>query len=128
MALVTWDKSFSVSVEKFDKQHQQLFDLLNALHDAMRQGQGQKMVEDAVHQLKTYTITHFRAEEELLRKTGFPGLAAHQAEHQNFAAQVSQFLEQMRSGQITSAMTILTFIKIGWRSTSCRATEPMAPI
>ena len=46
-----------------------------------------------MRELSTYTLTHFRAEEEVLRKAGYPGLAAHQVEHQKFIAQVSQFAE-----------------------------------
>lgn len=111
MPLVTWDKSYSVSVQKFDEQHQKLFDLLNKLYEAMQKGHGQAIVEDTVRELSTYTQTHFRAEEEVLRKTNYPGLAAHQAEHQKFIAQVSQFVEQLRAGKVTSSITVLTFLK-----------------
>jgi len=48
MALVTWDQSYSVSVRRMDEQHQKLFALINALHDAMRQGKGQAAVQDTV--------------------------------------------------------------------------------
>jgi len=74
MALVTWDQSYSVSVKKLDEQHQKLFSLLNILHEAMRQGKGQAVVEDTLRELATYTVTHFRAEEELLRKPTFRDL------------------------------------------------------
>jgi len=111
MALATWDQSYSVSVSKFDEQHQKLFSLLNALHDAMRQGKGQAMVESTLHELALYTVTHFRAEEELLRKTNFPGFAAHQAEHQKFVARVNGFIEEVKSGHSASALAVLGFIK-----------------
>ena len=111
MPLVTWDKSYSVSVQKFDQQHQKLFDLLNKLYEAMKKGHGQEIVQYTVRELSTYTLTHFRAEEEVLRKTNYPGLAAHQAEHQKFVAQVSQFAEQLKAGKVTSSITVLTFLK-----------------
>ena len=62
MALVTWDQTYSVSVRRLDEQHQKLFALLNALHEAMRQGKGQAVVQDTLRELATYTVTHFRAE------------------------------------------------------------------
>jgi hemerythrin len=111
MALMTWDPSYSVSVRKLDEQHQKLFALLNALHEAMRQGKGQAMVQDILRELATYTVTHFRAEEELMRKTNFPGFAAHQAEHQKFVARVTQFTEDLKAGRNASPITILGFIK-----------------
>ncbi len=122
MALVTWDKSYSVSVQKFDEQHQKLFALLNTLHEAMRKGEGQAMVQDTVRELSNYTLTHFRAEEELLRKTNYPGLAAHQAEHQKFMARVEEFAEQLRAGRAALSITVLTFIK-DWLSKHIQQTD-----
>jgi len=111
MALATWDKSYSVSVAKLDEQHQKLFSLLNALHDAMRQGKGQAIIESTLHELALYTVTHFRAEEELLRKSNFPGFAAHQAEHQKFIARVNGFINDLKAGRGASPIPILGFIK-----------------
>jgi len=111
MALVTWDQSYSVSVKKLDEQHQKLFSLLNTLHEAMRQGKGQTVVEGTLSELALYTVTHFRAEEELLRKTNFPGFAAHQAEHQKFVEKVNQFIGDLKAGRNASSIAILGFIK-----------------
>ena len=111
MSLVTWDQSYSVSVKKLDEQHQKLFALLNALHEAMHQGKGRAMVQDTLRELAAYTVTHFRAEEELMRKTNFAGLAAHQAEHQKFVARVNQFTEDLNAGRNASPIAILGFIK-----------------
>jgi len=113
MSLVTWDQSYSVSVRRLDEQHQKLFSLLNALHEAMRQGKGQAVVQDTLRELATYTVTHFRAEEELLRKTNFPGFAAHQAEHQKFVEKVNQFTEDLKAGRNASPIALLGFVK-GW--------------
>jgi len=122
MALVTWDQSYSVSVQKFDEQHQKLFALLNALHDAMQKGAGQAMVQDTVRELSNYTVSHFRAEEEALRRANYPGLVAHQAEHQKFVAQVNQFAEQLRVGKSASSVTVLTFLR-DWLSKHIRETD-----
>ena len=40
MALIQWNDSLKVGVAEIDKQHQKLVDMINDLHDAMRQGQG----------------------------------------------------------------------------------------
>ena len=50
MALVTWDQTCSVSVRSMDEQHQKPFSLINNLHDAMRQGKGQEVVQDTVRE------------------------------------------------------------------------------
>ena len=111
MPLVTWDQSYSVSVRKLDEQHQKLFALLNALHDAMRQGKGQTVVQDTLRELATYTVTHFRAEEELMRMTNYPELAIHQAEHQRFVAKVKQLAEDLQASRLVSTIDLVDFIK-----------------
>jgi len=111
MALVTWDQSYGVSVSRLDEQHQKLFSLINSLHEAMRQGKGQEVVQDTVRELAAYTATHFRAEEELLRKAGCPGLVAHEAEHQKYVAKVNQFAEDLKAGRNASSISVLGFLK-----------------
>jgi len=111
MALVTWDQSYGVSVSRLDEQHQKLFSLINSLHEAMRQGKGQEVVQDTVRELAAYTATHFRAEEELLRKAGYPGLVAHEAEHQKYVAKVNQFAEDLKAGRNASSISVLGFLK-----------------
>ena len=58
-----------MSVRRLDEQHQKLFALLNALHDAMRQGKGQALVQGTLRELTNYTVTHFRTEEDYGRRT-----------------------------------------------------------
>jgi hemerythrin len=122
MPLVTWDQTYSVSVRRLDEQHQKLFALLNALHEAMRQGRGQAVVQDTLGELATYTVTHFRAEEELMRKTNYPGLAAHQAEHQRFVDKVNQFTQDLKGGGNVSSLQVVGFIK-EWLAEHIRRTD-----
>ena len=122
MSLVTWDQSYSVSVRKLDEQHQKLFALLNALHDAMRQGKGQAIVQDTLRELATYTVTHFRAEEELMRRANYPGLAPHQVEHQRFVARVNQLTQDLQTGRNVSSIEVVGFIK-DWLSEHIRRTD-----
>ena len=88
----------------------------------MRQGRGQALVQDTVRDLFTYTLTHFRAEEELLRKTNYPGFATHQAEHQKFIAKVNQFSEDVKAGKLTSSISVLGFLK-DWLSQHIQQTD-----
>jgi hemerythrin-like metal-binding protein len=111
MALVTWDQTYSVSVKKMDQQHQKLFALINALYDAMKQRAGNSVLQNTLRELHTYTVTHFRAEEELLRKTSYPGLDRHQAEHRKFVDKVSQFASDLEAGRITISVPLLQFLK-----------------
>ena len=122
MSLVTWDETYSVRVKKLDEQHQKLFALLNALHEAMRHGSGQAAVREILQELATYTVTHFRAEEELMRKTDYQGFAAHQAEHQRFVAKVQQLTQDLEAGSNVSSMQVVGFIK-DWLAEHIKRTD-----
>ncbi len=122
MALITWDRSYSVSVQKLDQQHQKLFSLINALHEAMKLRKGHTVIQDTLHELATYTVTHFRAEEELLRRTNYPGFAAHQAEHQKFVAKVNEFTEDLKAGRLTISIAVLQFLK-DWLTEHIQGTD-----
>ncbi|HVM91282.1 MAG TPA: hemerythrin domain-containing protein [Terriglobales bacterium] len=61
MALVSWNPSYSVKVEKCDTDHKKLFDILNKLHEAMSAGNGNQVVAKVVKELGDYTKFHFGA-------------------------------------------------------------------
>jgi len=88
----------------------------------MRQGKGQAVVDDTLHELAMYTVTHFRAEEELLRKTNFPGFAAHQAEHKKFIEKVNQFIGDLKAGRNANPIAVLGFIR-NWLSDHIQRTD-----
>jgi len=122
MALVTWDPTYSVSVKRMDEQHQKLFALINTLHEAMKHGKGQAAVQDTVRELATYTTTHFRAEEELLRKANYPGFAAHHMEHQKYIAKVNQFAADLKTGNHANPISVLGFLK-DWLADHIKRTD-----
>ena len=124
MALVTWDQSYSVKVKRCDDQHQKLFDLINALHDAMKTGQGRKIISDTVRELESYTKTHFSAEEALLQRAGYPKLAEHRAEHQKFVAEVKKFKESLDSTGAEAPISVLSFLK-DWLANHIKQTDKM---
>jgi hemerythrin len=122
MPLITWDKSYSVNVKRCDEQHQKLFALMNQLHDAMRVGAGGSVVQKVVQELNDYTISHFAAEELLLERFGYPGLAEHREEHKRFVAKVNQFRDDLEQGGGTSSVAVLEFLK-DWLARHIKQTD-----
>ena len=111
MALVTWDASYSVNVKSCDAEHQKLFDLINALHEAMSVGKGRTIITGVVRELEKYTQTHFLAEEALMQRAQYPTLNDHRLEHQKFVAQVKQFREDLEAGGVGDSIAVLLFLK-----------------
>lgn len=111
MALITWDQSYAVKVERCDAEHRKLFDITNALYDAMRAGKGRTVIQQVVAELSDYTQTHFRAEEALMERAKYPGLAGHQLEHQKFVARVKEFQKDLDAGTGGNSVAVLEFLK-----------------
>jgi hemerythrin len=111
VALVTWDASYSVNVKSCDAEHQKLFDLINALHEAMSVGKGRTIITGVVRELEKYTQTHFLAEEALMQRAQYPTLNDHRLEHQKFVAQVKQFREDLEAGGVGDSIAVLLFLK-----------------
>src|SRR5215467_4600030 len=66
MPLFTWSPSYSVKVKRFDDDHQQLFSIINELHEGMSKGRGKEILHDVLTRLLRYTERHFTAEEAVM--------------------------------------------------------------
>ena len=122
MALVTWDPSYSVKVSKCDEDHKKLFSLLNELHEAMKTGKGSQVVQQVVKDLSEYTKHHFAQEEALLRKTNYPNLIPHQAQHQKFVSKVEQFQSELKAGNLAQSIAVTEFLT-DWLANHIKQTD-----
>ena len=111
MALIKWNESYSVQIAEMDKQHQHLFELINELHGAMGQGRGNEALPAIFDSLVKYTQTHFAAEEALMLKYSYPGLAAQQKQHADLIKQVVELQKQFNARDFSSSMKTRDFLK-----------------
>ena len=122
MDLVTWDASYSVKVEQFDEDHRRLFAFLNKLHDAMKAGHGDQVIQGVVKEMADYTKFHFSAEEAVLQKTDYPDLAAHRAQHQSFIKKVEEFQHDLKAGKGGQSIAVTGFLR-DWLSNHIKQTD-----
>ncbi len=109
----SWKEIYSVQVEAMDRQHQTLFSTINELNDALARGEGSKVVDRVLNKLVVYATTHFAAEEGLMEKHHFPGLAEHRARHQELRRRVDEFLQQHEAGKVGVPADLILFLQ-GW--------------
>jgi len=64
--LIQWSDQFSVNIQEIDEQHKVLVDLLNQLHNAIREHHGRATSREILNRLAEYTRTHFLLEESLM--------------------------------------------------------------
>ncbi len=111
MAFMEWSDRLLTGVREADEQHKRLVVLVNELYDAMKQGKGKEVIDKALDELVKYAGYHFSTEETLMTKYGFPELASHKQEHENFKAKIKEFLNKKAKGEITLSVEVMAFLK-----------------
>lgn len=100
----------SVGVKASDDDHKKLVDLINLLHDGMREGHGKEVVGKVLNDLVSYTKVHFAREEEYFAKTGYPA-AEHKREHQSLVKQAVDLQARYYAGDQALSVDTLTFLR-----------------
>jgi len=105
---IDWDDSLTTGVSDIDDQHRELFRRFNSLIAACNQGRGRDEVLLTLNFLDDYIRRHFREEEELQQRSGYPGLREHRIQHENFVATTEALAAQFRSEGATLDLLVRT--------------------
>lgn len=97
MALIKWRDCYSVGVEKFDKQHKVLIEILNDIFIIVREKQSVDHLGPVLYKLVQYTQEHFRDEEEAMAAVNFPKLDEHKAIHGKLLNEVTTYQRRLEA-------------------------------
>ena len=111
MPIITWNDDLSVGIMEIDGQHQKLVQMINDLHDAMRDGKSRAVLGGLIAGLADYADTHFATEEAYFDQYGYPEAGAHKREHAAFVQKVSEFKAGFDDGRLMLSMEVMTFLK-----------------
>ncbi len=106
MSILKWTEDLAVGNSLIDEDHQNLFDLLERLHQDMSTGQINQETQSIVDSLRDYTESHFSREEEFMRKINYPHYATHKAEHDRFVSEVCALQSRIARGARTAQLDI----------------------
>ncbi|OHD07041.1 MAG: hypothetical protein A2Y41_07050 [Spirochaetes bacterium GWB1_36_13] len=110
--LVSWNSGYSVKVEELDAHHKKLISLMNALHQALKEGKTRSVLSKIIRELIQYTQFHFGKEEELMKKNGYPDFTAHKKQHDKFVEKISEAQNQFENNEAENLSAgLLTFLK-----------------
>ena len=111
MSLINWEESLSVNIKEIDLQHQKLIQIINDLHEAMRQKKTQDLLGKIIDELIAYTSTHFLTEEAYFEKYQYGDRLSHKRIHTDFVKKVGEFKKEFSAGKLMLSMEIMTFLK-----------------
>ncbi len=80
-SFLVWSEEYATGVEMIDGDHQTLFMMVNALHDALERDGATDQLPHLFERLSDYVNGHFGREETLMRHCGYPELDAHIGKH-----------------------------------------------
>lgn len=99
MPLVQWESSIQIGVAKFDDHHQKLISIINKLDDALGNPDHRGEVGAILRELSDYTLYHFRAEEDYMRRIQFEGYADHVRQHHHLVKELDAYIDEFQTGR-----------------------------
>lgn len=110
MVFIEFTDANKVNIQILDEQHRKLFSLLNQLHKAVTGGKEQGEFANIFDGLIEYTVYHCNTEEELCLEHEYPGYAEQKKAHDQLAATILSFQQQMHDGSATLSFELLDFL------------------
>jgi len=95
--LAQWQPNYESGDRLIDEQHQSLFSIINALNQAMLEGQSQSLLVKTIVSLERYTIVHFDTEEEYMLQHQYPEYEQHKRIHEALKQKVIKFQEALQN-------------------------------
>lgn len=108
--MMLWSPSFATGHPAIDRQHETLFQRVHELGLAVYQRHGEQEMRRTLSAASMYVEVHFSMEEGLMREAGYPGLAAHQAEHDGLRAKVEEMVDRYHGAGL-EAEDLLAFLE-----------------
>ena len=114
----------AIGVAEIDAQHKTLFERVGRLEAAVKAREPYFRLEELFAFLKTYALTHFAAEEGLMRKVGYPGLSEHVLEHSEFRQRLGSLIPQWESeGDSTATLVAVLAFLDSWLTEHVKNTD-----
>ncbi len=112
MEKISWKDEYSLGIEKIDRQHQHLFEIINKINDRSDLSADMGLVSDTIKEMINYAKEHFRDEEILMERYGYPNLETHKKEHNYFVYTTADLAVNFIDHRNTCGDEIAEFLNI----------------
>jgi hemerythrin-like metal-binding protein len=110
LTIARWDSSYQTGHPLVDSQHENLFKMVNELHEAIVAEKGKEVIAPTLEKLAKYTVEHFKDEEKLMTEIAYPALAAHRRKHEDLTTEVKDLVQKYKTGQTMLSITLSNFL------------------
>lgn len=91
---LNWNATLATGNRQIDLQHQELFEIINALEAAHAKGRMPQILEVILPRLQSYVLFHFGTEEGMLQGIPPAHIRQHRKQHEEFTAWLATLLAQ----------------------------------
>jgi hemerythrin len=112
MEKISWKEEYSVGVEKIDRQHRHLFEIINKLIDRSGSSSDSALVSETLTEMLNYAKEHFTTEEELMQEYGYPEIESHKEQHIYFFKTTAELSINALNNQSMVSREIVEFLKL----------------
>ena len=112
MEKICWKEEYSVGIEKIDRQHRHLFEIINKLIDHSGSSGDLKLVSETLTEMLNYAKEHFTTEEELMQEYGYPEIGLHKEQHIYFFKTTAELSINALNKQSMVYSEIVEFLKL----------------
>jgi hemerythrin len=109
-----WQQEYHTGNTQVDGQHQQIFEIVNALHDAVVTRKNVYTIQELLECLANHTIEHFQTEEALMMAVDYPEYDRHKQTHDHLLSKVDNLLLKFRDRNTAAVTTEITQFLTEW--------------
>lgn len=108
--LVPWSESNKLGIPVIDKQHRELYEMLNELNQAMAMGYGADVAANVMDRLVPFISEHFKAVENILQQRRSPAYRRCCAQHAEQLSMLQSFLANRNAEDPSDVIDLLYFL------------------
>jgi len=98
MSLIEWKDEFNLGIAEVDREHRDLIEQINGVHDAATRGANRRTLLRALGDIYTRIAAHFALEESLMRRIRYMAFAEHKEDHEILLDDLRDIMAQVEAG------------------------------
>jgi len=102
-----WKREFETGIPLIDHQHRKLMERLEACMRALSHGAAKGVVLALAREIQAHALDHFRDEEDLMKRSGYPDYEDHHARHVELSAVVADLTEDFQAGRLAVPLQVV---------------------
>ncbi|MCK5686669.1 hemerythrin family protein [bacterium] len=102
--MIEWSDDYVIGIEIIDEQHKKFFRLAQHFMEDCLADEGDERIKSTLSALGHYSIKHFRTEEALMEKNGYPNLEVHKKMHVEFIEEYNKLDNLLKEGSHKEAV------------------------